>query len=127
MKLTANNILNIYHTLTILADKELDLNTACTIAKNIRELDVLKNIIEQKRDTLIQEYAEKDVNGTIIPADDNGNIKITDTHQFMMKMEEILNTELDVSLDTISKTALKDIKISPKDIFPLMDILAGED
>ena len=48
----ALNIFNIYESLTTLADKDLDLNTACDIAKDIQNLSIPKQILEQKRNKL---------------------------------------------------------------------------
>lgn len=123
MKLTVNSILNIYNTLGILYDKELDLNAACIIAKNIKEIETSKTVIDKKRDGIITEYAEKDENGNVLPADENGNIKISNAQEFYKKMDDLLTTEIDINIDSFSKDSLKDIKISPKDILPLMDIL----
>lgn len=123
MKLKANSILNIYNALGILADKELDLDTACLIAKNIKELEISKTVIDQKRDAVITEYAEKDENGNFVSDDDKGSIKISDIEEFSKKMDELLNTEITVNIDRISKETIRNIKISPKEVLPLMDIL----
>ena len=62
----AIDIFGIYESLTTLADKDLDLNTACDIAKDIQNLSIPKQILEQKRNKLIQEYGEKDDEGNLI-------------------------------------------------------------
>ena len=120
----ALKILNIYESLTTLADKDLDLNTAFTIAKNIQSLTVPKRIIEEKRDKLIQTYAEKDKDGKIRQNKDNTIIfSESNAKECDKKLTALFNEDINIELAKIQKSALADIKISPKLILGLMDIL----
>ncbi|MDE6312806.1 MAG: hypothetical protein K2M46_04190 [Lachnospiraceae bacterium] len=121
MKLKALEILNIYGALEALADKELDLNTSCTIARNLKELLTVKETFEKKRDAITMEYAEKDEEGNFVQVE-NG-IKIKDVAAFNEKITKLLNTVIEVTISHISKSALDGVKVSPKDIFPLIDFL----
>ena len=125
MKLKALDILNTYESLAKLADKELDLQTACTIAKNLRELAVAKEVIDKKRTELINKYAEKNADGT--PVQEEDGIKITDVPSFMQHMNDLLAAETEVTLAFISKSALSEIKISPKDILSLTNLLKEDE
>lgn len=118
----AINILNIYDSLVILADKDLNLNTACDIAKNLQTLTVPKQVIEQKRDKLILEYGEKDDNEQIIQ-NENGGIKITNESEFQKKFNDLIESDIEIDLIRIKKSDLGDIKISPKVILGMIDIL----
>ena len=122
MKLKAIEILNMFEAFTKLADKELDLSTACIIAKNIKELAISKDIIDEKRNKIIREFARKDEENNIIQSE-NGNIEIEDVPNFNLKISELLNTEIDITITPIKQMSLSDIKIPPKDILPLMDII----
>ena len=121
----AINIFVIYESLTTLADKDLDLNTACDIAKDIQNLSIPKQILEQKRNKLIQEYGEKDDEGNL-KTNDNGSISFTENNEYECnkKIAELFDEDVDVELIKIKKSALKDIKISPKVALGLIDILA---
>lgn len=125
MKLKALDILNTYESLAKLADKELDLQTACAIAKNLRELAVAKEVIDKKRTELINKYAEKNADGT--PVQEEDGIKITDVSSFMQHMNDLLAAETEVTLAFISKSALSEIKISPKDILSLTNLLKEDE
>ncbi len=125
MKLKALDILNTYESLAKLADKELDLQTACAIAKNLRELAVAKEVIDKKRTELINKYAEKNADGT--PVQEEDGIKITDVPSFMQHMNDLLAAETEVTLAFISKSALSEIKISPKDILSLTNLLKEDE
>ena len=121
----SEDILNTYESLAKLADKELDLQTACTIAKNLQELAVTKEVIDKKRTELINKYAEKNANGT--PVQEGDGIKITDVPSFMQHMNDLLAAETEVTLSPISKSALSEIKISPKDILSLTNLLKEDE
>lgn len=125
MKLRALDILNAYEALAKLADKELDLQTACAIAKNLKELAIAKEIIDKKRTELIQKYAEKNGDGT--PVQEGDGVKITDVPSFMQHMNELLASETEITLSFISKSALSEIKISPKDILSLTNLLKEDE
>lgn len=120
----AINIFGIYESLTTLADKDLDLNTACDIAKDIQNLSIPKQILEQKRNKLIQEYGEKDDEGNL-KTNDNGSISFTENNEYECnkKIAELFNEDVNVELVKIKKSALKDIKISPRIAIGLIDIL----
>ena len=125
MKIKAIELLNKFETLNKLADKELDLSSACAVAKNLQELATYKTEIDKKRDSLVITYAEKDENGEIVRFEDGG-IKISDAITFNEEISKILDTDLDVNFVKLNKKMLADIKISAKDIMPLMDILEGD-
>ncbi len=125
MKLKALDILNTYESLAKLADKELDLQTACAIAKNLRELAVAKEVIDKKRTELINKYAEKNADGN--PVQEGDGIKITDVPSFMQHMNDLLAAKTEVTLSLISKSALSEIKISPKDILSLTNLLKEDE
>lgn len=120
----AINILGIYESLTTLADKDLDLNTACDIAKNLQELTVPKQIIEQKRNKLIQDYSEKDNDGNILTRE-NGAVIFNENNEIECnkKLAELFESDIDINLIKIKKSNLNDIKISPKVALGLIDIL----
>ena len=120
----AIKIYEIYESLTTLVDKDLDLNTACDIAKNIQSLTIPKQILEQKRNTLIQDYGEKDENGNL-KTRENGAVIFTGDNEFECnrKIADLFNENIDIDLKKIKKSALNDVKISPKVALGLIDIL----
>ena len=81
-----------------------------------------KEIIEKKRNDIVIKYAKKDDNGEII-SDENGNVKIENTNKFNEEIYELLNTEIDVEIKTISIDKLSDLKISPAEITSLLDVI----
>lgn len=122
MKLKALDILTKFEAFNKLAEKEIDLSSACTIAKNLKELAIYKEEIDKKRDKLIIDYAEKDGNGEVVKTEDGG-IKIADILAFNNDIQKILETDIEVDITKLNKDKLSEIKISAKDILPLTDIL----
>lgn len=120
MKLKGNTIINLYETFNKLANKELDLNTACIIAKNIQELSNPKKIIDEKRNIFINEYAKKNNDGTI-KSKDAGIVEWDNEALFIEKMNELLNSEVEINLNSITKSSLLDIKLSAIDILILTE------
>lgn len=121
MKLKAHNILDMHDALISLSDKEMDFDTACSIAKNIQTLSTIKKVIDEKRDKIIRGYAEKDEYGNIVQND--GNVKICDIETFSREVNELLNAETDIDVISISKEKISHIKLAPKELLPILEIL----
>lgn len=116
-------LLNIYEVFMNLSDKELDINTACIIAKNIHYLAPLKDTVDSKRRKIVEKYAMRNTNGEIL-SDENGMIKeFTDLEAFNMEMGKLLSSNIEVQDDIIpiDKKALSEIKITPQSLLLLMD------
>ena len=122
MKLKAFDVLTKFEAFNKLAENEIDLSSACIIAKNLKELAIYKDEIDKKRDKAIVDYAEKDDNGEVVKTEDGG-IKITDVLAFNNDIQTILETYIEVDIAKLDKDKLSEIKISAKDILPLTDIL----
>lgn len=119
MKVTGNEFLNMCDAFSRLITKEMNLNTACSIAKNIKEMDVIKKVIDEKRNSLVKEYAKKDPDGNIIINNDGSVGSITNIGEFNSKMSDLLSQEIDIEITKISKSDLAYISISPIDILSL--------
>lgn len=125
MTLKASEIIEIYDSLTKIADKEIDFNTACIIAKNIKNLSISKEIFDKKRNEIVLRYGEKDEAGNLKENGD-GSVKIEDMNGFMSEINNLLDSETDVDITQISKESIKDLKISAKDVMGLIKILTEE-
>lgn len=119
MKVTGNEFLNMCDAFSRLITKEMNLNTACSIAKNIKEMDVIKKVIDEKRNSLVKEYAKKDPDGNIIINNDGSVGSITNIGEFNSKMSDLLSQEVEIEITKISKSDLSNIPISPMDILSL--------
>lgn len=119
MKMTGNEFLNMYDAFSRLIIKEMNLNTACSIARNIKEMDVIKKVIDEKRNRLIKEYAKKDSAGNIMTNNDGSIEGVTNIGEFNSKMSDLLSQEIEIEITKISKSDLVNISISPMDVLSL--------
>lgn len=128
MKLKGIDILNLSEVFSFLSSKEMGLNTAVTIVNNIKTLSTSKDIIDNKRNKLISEYALKE-NGEIATNSD-GSIKgFSDKTAFESELNKLLFEDVDIeNLKPVFMNALSDIAISPQMIAVLMqfDLLKEE-
>ena len=122
MKLKASDVIEIYESLTKIADREIDFNTACIIVNDLKVLAPSKEVTDKRRDSIVAKYAVKTVEGNI-EQDENGNIKIADANSFMKEMDELLKSETDIDIKLIPKDSVKELHISAKDVMGLMYIL----
>ena len=121
MKKNGYEILDIISSLNVLATKELKLSSAYVVAKNIKALSVIEELINNKRKSIIDMYAEKDENGNIV-SNENG-IRITDMNRFNNEINTLLSEEIEIELTKIKMSDIENITISPADVYQLMDII----
>lgn len=122
MKLTSKKIMDIYNCFRELADKELDFDTSCTIADNIKNLSTANQIVEKKINELADKYAARDENHQMIPAE-NGGFRLAEETilEYQQKIAELFHSETDVTVKPIVKKSLSEIKVSPKLILILKE------
>lgn len=116
-------LLNLYEVFVGLSNKELDINTACIIAKNIHNLILLRDTINDKRKKIIEKYARRNAEGEIL-SDTNGMItEFTDIASFNVEMDKLLSSDIEMHDDIIpiNKESLSDIKITPQSLLLLME------
>ncbi len=119
-------ILTTYEALAFLMERDLDIHTACSIAKNMQAISVPKRVIDEKKEKLLREliekYGEKDQDGVLVEQD--GQVKIADVLAYQAEMTEFLETEIEdaVEFSKIKKSALGDIKITPGQALALLDL-----
>lgn len=121
MKKNGYEILDIIRSLNVLATKELKLSSAYVVAKNIKALSVIEELINNKRKIIIDKYAEKDENGNIV-SNENG-IHIADMNGFNDEINTLLSEEVEIELTKIKMSDIENITISPADVYRLMDMI----
>lgn len=116
--MTVKEIVGLYDIFNKLSGCDVDLNTACTILDNIDSLSNPINVIEKRRTAIISKYAKKDEQDNI--AIENNIILFDDSDKEALCVKELASFEneekIDVSIKSIPKSALSDIKISAQAI-----------
>lgn len=92
-------------------DKNLPITLGHKIQRNFKKLNEAFQEFEQSRSKLMEKYGERDENDNLI-VDKNQRVKIMDPQAFEKEFSELLDTEVEVPLDTFSFKALEDMEIS---------------
>lgn len=103
-----------------LSTKTLKGRAAFRVARLLRELEKEFTLFNEKRVELIREYAQKDENGEI-KSDENGNVTLEPErlNEFYQKLEELLNTEVEINAEKISIDDFGDVDFTPAQIINL--------
>ena len=114
MKLKNKQIIDSVPALNRLAEQKLNAKTAYTIAKNIRELSALLEDVEKIKTQTINKWVEKDKKGEPIKDENQDNsYKLKKDNKLNEEMNELLNVENEVKIETINIKDLEDVKIEP--------------
>lgn len=120
MKLKGIDILNISEVFSFLATKEVNLNTAVTIVNNIKILSVPKQVLDEKRNKIVADYALKE-NGQVATNDDGSVKEIINKEEFYEKMNALFLEEVDIDeMKPVPAKSLSNITISPQMLAILM-------
>lgn len=104
---------------------ELPFKTALSLARDIKNIDEVLQIYENKRKELINKYGEKDENGKLIIKDDN--VKLTDQAAFANEFNTLAMEDVDIEIKKISINELENVTIlTPSDINNISFLLKEE-
>lgn len=93
----------------------LPFKTALSIAKDIKEIDEVLQVYENKRRELINKYGKKDENGELIIKNDN--IELTDRTAFISEFNALTMENVDIEVKKIAIDDLENVKnMTPNDI-----------
>jgi len=123
--LTADQILSLYPILNKLGEAELSLKLAINVASILDAFAKPIEVINQRRQKVIEDFAQREDNGEIKYVDkEKGAIAIAKPEEFNIKFSEFLSEEVEVEFKPLNLEALKDedIKITAKDYLLLQDI-----
>ena len=85
----------------------LSFKTALSIAKNIKEIDEVLQVYENKRKELINKYGEKDEKGELITEGDN--VKLTNRAAFVNEFNALAMEDVDIEIKKISVDDLENV------------------
>ena len=126
MEMKSYKIMEMYKALEKLTKTDVDLKTAVALARNFEAVTTPAKLIDQRQQDLMKEYAKKDDKGEIIQGE-KGEVTIESPAEYFAKLQEILETELEVELKTIKLDKLADVKLSASDILALDPIFEEEE
>lgn len=103
----------------------LPFKTALSIARDIKEIDEVLQVYENKRKELVNKYGEKDENGELVIKDDN--VKLTDRTAFVNEFNALAMEDVDIEIKKISVNDLENVtSLTPSDINNISFLLEEE-
>lgn len=126
MEMKSYKIIEMYKALEKLTKTDVDLKTAVALARNFEAISTPAKLIDQRQQDLMRQYARKDDNGEVIQGE-KGEVTIDSPAEYFAKLQDILETDLEVELKLIKLDKLADVKLSASDILALDPILEEEE
>lgn len=120
-----------YRVIESMKQKKLPVNVSFIIYRNVKKLIPIIQDIENNRKDLLQKYMKKDDNGN--PVIINNKYDLTDLNAFDKQMNELLNTDINIDFDKISKFDIqrcdedKFDSLTLEEIAVLQDFMIKED
>ena len=124
MKLTGTEVENVFMALQSLQDEKFDIITGSTIADLITKMQTAYVEINQKREEVIHQYADKDENDKVILDDkQRAHIKTDFVEEAQNKLNEIYEKIYEIDAKYLSTEKLKNTTLTLKQITNLKPIL----
>lgn len=99
----ASEIQRVYQGLMGIRAKRVPVKMSFILSRNLRKLEEIVQDIETKRNDLLQAYGEKDEDGKLKVGDNNEmTVPAQDVPKFMSDWSDILNTDIEITLDKLS-------------------------
>lgn len=99
----ASEIQKTYQGLMGIRAKRVPVKMSFILSRNLRKLEEIVQDIETKRNDLLQAYGEKDEDGKLKVGDNNEmTVPAQDVPKFMSDWSDILNTDIEITLDKLS-------------------------
>lgn len=101
----AGDIVALVDALGSVKDKKLPIRVELILARNAKKLADIADDIEDKRQTLVEKYGERDEDGELVIED--GRVPMIDGAAFRREYDELIETDIEVTLDRLSMEDLE--------------------
>lgn len=115
-------ILEKYEALQDLSEKELPFRTALAVADNVNVIKTAVKVAEKKLNEIAEKNAERDDNGEKIFTDPS-HFKLKEGNTYLEERNEVLESEVDVTLKKFSKDELAGCSVKPRVMLALLDVI----
>ena len=89
-----------------LRNKKLPVKLSFVLLRNLKKIDDVVNDLEEKRTELIEKYGDHDEQGQLV-INDEGNVKIENTKDFLSELMEIYDADVEMQFDTVSESDIE--------------------
>lgn len=127
MKIDFNNALAFRTFYSKIKDQKFPLRTGYRLNCIAKALEPHISFYQESITNIINEFAEKDENGKIIP-DENGNFKILTEHIEICntKITELLNLEIEIDVKQLNIEELENIEVGMEDLVGISPFITEE-
>lgn len=120
IEVTLNEVLNSIGAFRSLSEQKIPAKAAFQIARLIRELDKENKTFDESRVKALQEYGERDENDEIkTTPEGNVILKPDKIEEYNNKIQELLDTQIQINAEKISLSLLENAEVSPIEILNL--------
>ena len=89
-----------------LRNKKLPVKLSFVLSRNLKKIDDVVTDLEEKRTELIEKYGDHDEQGQLV-INDEGNVKIENTKDFLSELMEIYDAEVEMQFDTVLESDIE--------------------
>ena len=129
IKITINDMVNVFTTLKDLMDKNFSGSNAFKVARLMRELTKEMEVFDKSRMQVVEKYTLRDDRGNPV-VDENGNIKIKPDQIIACNTEfsQLLNGEIELNASKLNESVLAEIgDITPAQAMALEPVIDFEE
>lgn len=125
MKIKLAELKTRHQSLCVLGNKKLPIKLSYAIGKNIMKLQSEVDDIEKARINLLEQYAEKNEDGTC--KKENGHYQLGDNKQaFADEYNEFLDAEQEIDIYTVPEEVVESMDDSRYDVLTVAELIALE-
>lgn len=129
IKITINDMVNVFTTLKDLMDKNFSGANAFKVARLMREMTKEMEAFDKSRVQVVEKYTLRDENGNPV-VDESGNIKIKPDQIMACNAEfsQLLNGEIEINAGKLNESVLSEIgDITPAQAMALEPVIDFEE
>jgi hypothetical protein len=117
---TYRSLENSLQALNVLLEKRLPGLTSLHLAKIAQLIEAAKKGLNKTRDALAAQYAKKDAEGKMVPADTVGAVLLEDPDTYWAEMNSVLDAPIEFDIEKLDKSVLASIEIEPVHLLQLL-------
>jgi len=119
VELNVNELIKAREALNLFMQEKLPVKLAYKIKKIYKEVDEELKILEESKDKLLDNYAEKDENGDLKNEDGFFTIPKMYREHFEKELNELNNMKIKISFTPIKEEEIENMEITPSTLLAL--------
>ena len=119
-----SDAISINEVLKELSTKDLPFKTAVAVAKNLKSLECVLSVFEQKRTAIITDNAKRDEDGNVVYTNpEHTQVQLDDVTKVNEEITKLLNEEVELVIGSMHFDNTDSLNIAPKLLTPILDYI----